>query len=217
MKKIILSCLSMCMLLLLTACGSKFNHTEYIKGLLDNTYLNDSVLLIENVKISEEDATKEYEDKIQTEIDYFLKNIVGIEKDNEISEDTLNELKDVYKEIYSHAKYEVSESEKIDDTTYKLTVTVSPMNIISLCAEEFDAAFNEEFSNWDETNDPEFAQFDQKFTERCIEILKSRISSINYETAQTFEITLKKEDVWTITDNVLSKIDECIIDYSIYN
>lgn len=217
MKKIILSCLSMCMLLLLTACGSKFNHTEYIKGLLDNIYLNDPALLIENVKISEEEATKEYENKIQSETDYFLKNIVGIEKDNAISEDTLNQLKDTYKEIYSHANYEVSEAEEIDDTTYKLTVTVSPMNIISLCAEEFDAAFNEEFSTWDEESDPEFTQFDQRFTERSIEILKSKINSIDYETAQTFEITLKKEDVWTITDNVLSKIDECMIDYSIYN
>ena len=111
MKKKIAAATAMLMALVLTACSGGFDASKYVNGVLKNIYLGDSADYRELVDITEEEAYQEYEQGIEVEADFFLQ-YYGLDS---VSDGVYQQIVDMYKEIYSHSKFEVKEAVKNED------------------------------------------------------------------------------------------------------
>lgn len=143
-KRIVALALSAALALGTSACGgksggvSKFDAKAYVEGLLRETYLGEfDPEYLELVDISEDEARQTYETGISNEVSFFI-NLYEIEYPEE---ELYEELTELYKEIYSHAKFEVTDAVKMDDGSFSVQVTVEPIDIVQLADTDWDIPF----------------------------------------------------------------------------
>ena len=126
MKKSILAMslvLALVLALSLAGCGTAMTDasTVLVQGNLDEIYLGKyDPAFLELVNTTEEQAEANYIQGLETEADYFAYYF-----SIDYMDDTLqDEIVELYKEIYSHSRYEVGEATKVDDSTYGVPVTI---------------------------------------------------------------------------------------------
>src|SRR5699024_8208086 len=97
------------------------------QGNLDGSYLGKhSDELLELVDITADEVEANYVQVLQTEAECFTYYFDIAYPTEELT----SELVELYKEIYSHSRYGVGESTKVDDTTYGVQLTIYPMDIM---------------------------------------------------------------------------------------
>ena len=200
----------------LTACGGGFDPAALLKGNLDVIYLgqcDDSHL--KSVGLTKEEAQEYYEDGILVEADYFA-SYFDCEYDN-LSEATQQRIVDMYKQIYTHSKYEIGDVSK-NGETYLVALTISPIDFISkFVNEDYEAFYADMESRY---NSGEFeAMSDEEFDEAWIiailDTLEPRLDSIGYLEPETISVQIAKDTdgYYTITDKDFSRIDNMIFLY----
>ena len=98
-----------------------------VQGNLDELYLgqyNEDFLQL--VDITEAEAEQNYLDGLDVEAQFFAQYFL-IEN---LTDDIKAEIVDLYKEIYSHSRYEVGEATEVDEDTYGVPVTIYPIDIM---------------------------------------------------------------------------------------
>lgn len=220
MKKLklfsILAVMALCLTGLAACGGGGFDPAALLKGNLDVIYLgtcDDSHL--EAVSLTKEEAQEYYEDGIQVEAEYFA-NYFDCDYDN-LSDTTKQKIVDMYKQIYSHSKYEVGDVSK-NGETYLVSLTVYPIDIMSKYLDEdydnFYAAMEERANNGEfaEMSDEEF---DDAWMTAIIDGVSARLDSIDYLDAQTISVQIAKDadGYYTVAENDFTRIDELIIQY----
>mgnify|MGYP004475200871 CR=1 FL=1 len=200
---------------LLSGCGS-FSATELVKNNLDLIYLNqytDDYLT--RVGLDKEQADQEYEDGLAVEAEYFASTF-SIELDI-CGDEIRQQIIDLYRQIYTHSKYEVGAESRSGDT-YLVQLTVYPIDIFQKVNDEDAEAF---LADMQERADAgEFVnmtddEYEVVWAQAIIDMVSARIDSIGYLDPQTISVQVVKGDdnVYSIDDSDFNRIDSLIISY----
>ena len=200
---------------LLSGCGS-FSATELVKNNLDLIYLNqytDDYLT--RVGLDKEQADQEYEDGLEVEAEYFASTF---DIDLDICGDEIRQqIIDLYRQIYTHSKYEVGAESRSGDT-YLVQLTVYPIDIFQKVNDEDAEAF---LADMQERADAgEFVnmtddEYEVVWAQAIIDMVSARIDSIGYLDPQTISVQVVKgeDNVYVIDDSDFNRIDSLIIAY----
>lgn len=200
---------------LLSGCGS-FSATELVKNNLDLIYLNqytDDYLA--RVGLDKEQADQEYEDGLEVESEYFA-NTFDIDLDI-CGDEIRQQIIDLYRQIYTHSKYEVG-SQSSNGDTYLVQLTVYPIDIFQKVNDEDSEAF---LADMQERADAgEFVnmtddEYEVVWAQAIIDMVSARIDSIGYLDPQTISVQVVKgeDNVYVIDDSDFNRIDSLIISY----
>ncbi len=205
----------------LAGCGLSFNAKGYVKGSLDALYLG--TFDAEYLKITdstEADMLKIYEEGLKYEADYFI-SYFNLASDF-LTDAMYQEIIDLYKTIYSQAKYEVGEVSSTSDG-FTVKVTIYPMDIIQRVydedQDEYMAKWNEGWQDgtYEAMTEEEFEQF---WARSIIDLFSARVNNIGYLEPQTISVQIvpdvsstSSEKIFVISDDDLQRIDELILKY----
>lgn len=188
----------------------------YVKGILDTIYLGQqSKDFLDITKIDTlAELGEEYENGMKAEANYFSYYFTL----SSAAEGFEEELVDMYKDIYQHAKYQVKPSSQVEDVYY-VDVLISPMDIIYKVVEEELTDYIESFKAAAENGDFDDLSkedYDKLYADGLIAMIAERMANIGYyeEQTVTVEVTENSEDgLYYIRGNGLAEIDELIIKY----
>ncbi|MDD6481103.1 MAG: hypothetical protein PUF65_02330 [Lachnospiraceae bacterium] len=198
MKKSI-SLLAVCLLVvgILTGCGTKFDAGKYVQAQLDNSFKNDSSLIVEQ-KIAEADEAKEvYEQGIDTVVDNFFLGVT-------VSDDLKARYKEIFQKMFEKAEYTIKESAKQDDGSYTVTIEYKKMKFFEPALEQLkDKA---EDMNSDDVND---------YFEALADIMEGIINDgVEYGDAKTMDIHVEIQNkVYTINSTDIQTLNNEIFDF----
>ena len=205
----------------LASCGLSFNAKGYVKGSIDSVYLG--TCDAEYLKITdstEADILNIYEEGLKGEADCFM-SYFDIASDF-VTDAMYQEIIDLYKAIYSHAKYEVGEVTSTSDG-FTVKVTIYPMDIIQKIYEEDQADF---MAKWeDDGKDGAYEAmteeaFEQLWARGIIDIVSSRVNNIGYLEPQIISVQVvpdasstSSKKIYVISENDSQRIYELILTY----
>jgi len=217
MKRVICALLCAVMLVCsLTGCLEKFDAKAFVQGNLDVIYLNKITdEHLNSVTNSREDLEAVYQKGIEIEAEYFASYFYF---DLELApEGTFERIVELYKQIYTYAKYEISEAEQAEDD-YLLTVTVYPIDIIVNVIKEDWEAFEADYLAASEQG-TELTPEEQEalWVDGVLSLFEERIPTIGYLEPQTVSITVTKgeDGVYYVSDNDFGRIDTLVIQYKV--
>ncbi len=213
--------LALAIALSLAGCGTAMSDasTMLVQGNLDEIYLGkfdpDFLKLVDS---TEEQAQANYEDGIEVEANYFMQ-FFGIEYP---TDEITAELTELYKEIYSHSRYEVGEAAEVSDNTYGVPLTIYPMDIMQKVSEQMEAAATELQSQYTDeqiylisTDESAYIEYDHAWAEMLLGLLRDNVGSIGYlePVDMVVQVTKGDDNVWTIDDGDFQRIDAEMIYY----
>ena len=190
---------------LLSGCGS-FSAADLVKNNLDLIYLNqytDDYLT--RVGLDKEQADQEYEGGLEVEAEYFA-NTFDIDLDI-CGDEIRQQIIDLYRQIYTHSKYEVGSQSRNGDT-YLVQLTVYPIDIFQKVNDEDSEAFLADLQERDD-------EYEVVWAQAIIDMVSARIDSIGYLDPQTISVQVVKgeDNVYVIDDSDFNRIDSLIIAY----
>lgn len=190
-----------------------------VQGNLDEIYLGKyNSDFLELTDTTEEEAEQNYLDGLAVEAQVFAQ-LCSIDY---LTDELEAEVVDMYKEIYSHSKYELGEVQKIDDDTYGVQLTIYPIDIMQqlidasgAAAEEFNAQYSEEEQALINSDADAYAAYDEAWAHMTIELCRSLIPNIGYMDPVTMlvQVVRDTDGLWVIDDNDFNEIDLNIIYY----
>lgn len=206
--------LSLVLLLsLLSGCGKEeeFDASSYVQLGLDAIYLGKAEPYAEILNESPETILKNYEAGINAEVDTFIQ-FFSIRS---MTDEMRAEVAVFYKELYSHARYEVKDAQKREDGVYAVEVTVSPIRLFPLITEElkvFFDAFNEDTKNgvYDDLTEEEF---ETKYAQGILELSTQYLDKIQYASTETVLLTVSQNQKHSYQLDNFQEIDSKIIQY----
>lgn len=173
----------------------------YVQGTLDKFYLGKfNQEYMDLIDLTEEEAREEYESRLANEVEYFF-YYWSIE---EYSDELAAEVTEMYKEIYSHVKYTVGNTSKLDSGDYAVEVSVEPLNIMDLVTiDDMDAALEE--------SGGDMAIYGPKI----VEMVKAQIPNMETEPAveMIFRLTEDTDGYYVLVEEDLQDFDLYIINY----
>ena len=202
-------------LCLLCACGGGLDPQLLVQGNLDTLYLNNPSQEYLDAISNPEDVSAHYEQGLEVEAQYFA-SYFDIELDS-CAPGTTDQIKDLYRQIYGHSKYEVGESTKSGDT-YLVSVTIYPMDIIQQVMDndadafsaDYEAKFNEGY--FDDMTEEEYETW---WAQAIIDMVSARLDSIGYLEPETVSVQVTQDDdgYYSISENDLQRMDALILQY----
>lgn len=207
----------------LAGCGTMMEDSvqALVQGNLDEIYLgkyNEDFLQL--VDITEAEAEQNYLDGLEVEAQYFA----ALFSIDYMTEELTAEIVDLYKEIYSHSRYEVGETTKVDDDTYGVPVTVYPIDVLQLAMDNLEAAATELQSQYTDEqiqaiiNEDEAAlqAYDADWAQMCIGLVREQLPNLGYLDAEEMVVQVTQDEsdgLWVIADNDFQRIDNLMIYY----
>lgn len=200
---------------LLSGCGS-FSASELVKSNLDLIYLDQySDDYLKKVGLDKEQAEQQYEGGLEMEAEYFA-DLFSIELDT-CGDEVRQQIIDLYRQIYTHSKYEVGTESRSGDT-YLVQLTVYPIDIFQKVADEDTDSFWENMQTRADAG--EFAdmtdeEYEVAWAQAVIDMVAARIDSIDYLDPQTISVQVVKDDdgVYSIDTSDFNRIDSLMIAY----
>lgn len=219
-KRIAAFVLTLVIAVSLTACGGGVTADDakmLVQGNLDELYLGkfdaDYLKLVDS---SEEESQQSYQDGLEVEAEVFA-YYFDIEN---LTDELKAEIVDLYKDIYAQSKYTVGDASKLDESTYAVKVTVSPLDIFVLVNDAFDEAlqpFYDKYASVDISamSDDEYDAYDKEWAEAVINLCKEKLPEMGYleERSLVIQVTLDEDDYWTMSGDDFYNLDEIIIEY----
>lgn len=223
-KKLALTAMALTLLLSLGSCGgktgglTKFDAKTYVDGLLRENYLGETTKeYMELVGINEEEVQETYEAGIASEVNFFL-NMYNIEYPDDALYEELTEL---YKKIYSHAKFTVNDAAVMDDGSFVVTVEVEPIDIVQLVDTDWDKEMADFYEKYpmevqNAMTEAEYQAMDKEYARLVLELYQEKLTVIGNMTSKTLAVEIKKDDegYYGISDEYFASLDELIIDYT---
>ena len=140
--------------------------------------------------------------------------------DQETTDRLTAELVEMYREVYAHSKYTVDSASRMDENTYSVKVTVEPIDIFHLVADDLDnGAMDELNSRYPESfeSEAQYAQYEVEWVERMIELVYENLPDLGYldPTSTLVQVSWDEdENLWGIPDDDFWSLDALIIDYN---
>jgi len=209
--------------LLFTGCdlfGSSFNAADFVKGNIDSIYLGvHGKNFVDMVVDSEADLVAAHEEGLRVEADFFMQ-FFEIEAEY-IPNAMINEIVELFREIYTHSKYEVGNAVKSGDT-YLVSITIHPIDIIqNILENDFEPFLEDWYEMGDRGEFEEMSpeEFESKWARGIIDMIRGRMRSIGHLDPVTISVqvvlsTANRQNSYTIDEADFSRIDAYIIAYS---
>lgn len=201
----------------LSGCGTVMSEsvTALVQGNLDELYLgqyNEDFLAL--TETSEAEAEQNYLDGIDVEAGYFL-DYFAVEYP---TDELRAELAGLYREIYSHSKYEVGEATKIDGETYGVPVTIYPIDVMQQVSDAADAAIAELNARWPDealSSEEAYMQYDAEWAAMFVSLCRDALANPGYMDPQEIIVQVSKgsDGRWMISDDDFQRIDLAVIYY----
>ena len=219
MKKAALGLMACIMLFSLAGCSSSFDASKHVKGNLDAIYLGIfDEEYVDSIVDTLEECQASYEEGLSYEAQFFMQ--YSDMDETLLSDETKQEIVDLYRDIYSHSKYDVGDATE-SNGTYLVSVTIHPMDIIQKFLEEDNEAL---MTTWEERGAAgEFeemsdAEFEEAWARLIIDAVKARLDNIGYLDPETISVQVVKEEgddgeYYIISDSDFQRIDEVMIAY----
>jgi len=231
MKQTILTLLIIsCMLF--TACGVINNEeavVTLVEGNINELYLG--VYDDEYLKMVDSTAKESkmlYQDGLEIEAEYFAYYWGIIEPDygdsyTDLTPDLRRSIVELYKEIYSHTKYEILSVAVQNDGSYAVKISVDPINIMELALEVYESdnyePLNEfwtksESLDFETITEEEYLAYLNEYGEIIIQLVKDQLPSIGYTEQKTQTLQVEcVDDLWGINEDDWAVFDEYVIYY----
>lgn len=221
-RKLTALLLALVLTLALTACGQEepqanFDAKVYVEGLLRGTYMGEfSQEYLDLVGLTEAEGQNVYERSIYLEAQVFayLYNI-------EYPEDLYEEIMDLYREVYSYAKFEVVSAVREEDGSYSVQVDIEPIDIVQRVEKRLDkvlAAFSTKYSTeaLNTMTDEDYRAYDAEWARLIIDAYKKALPETGNLEKRSVTVKLEKDEdgYYSISDEEFKKLGEYIIDYS---
>lgn len=172
----------------LTGCfGESFDASRYVKGCLDAATKGKFEDYIATTNQTEEQAKKEYEDKLDSD----LKSIAGTVN---LDEKQQEEWRNLFKDIYSKYKYEVGEATKGEDMTFTVPVKVSRLQIFNAALEEAQKKSEDDMEKLLKKNKnktPSNDEIMQIYFDNMKTVLQEKLENPDYAAEETVNVTIK--------------------------
>lgn len=225
-KKLTALALSVALALGLCACSggereslSPFDAKVYIDGLLRETYLGEYLPeYLELVGITESEAEYTYQTSLNTEVSNCL-HYYDIGYPTDELREALGEL---YREIYSHAKFEVTSAVKQEDGSYAVKVSVEPVDTIHLAGDKREKALAEFYEKYpadvqNAMTGEERKAMDKEHAAIVLEVLQDVVEDTGNLPAEEILVQITRDGggVYSLPAAEFQKIDDRIIDYPV--
>lgn len=162
-------------------------------------------------------------DGLEGEANYFA-GVFGIDF---MEGDVLDEAVDLYRQVYARSRFMVDPAAKIDDATYGVKVTVEPIDVFHLVADELTSdtpasslvqAFDAAYSDLDVNamTDEEYHAYDAAWARMIIGLTLEKLPESGYLEAESkvVQVVRDEEDLWSIPQSDYDDLDWLIIDYN---
>ena len=223
-KRVFAAALIAALALGLTSCADPMeeNVSLYIQGELDATYLGKvDPAYVEVVEdLTEEEAQEKYANNLAAEAEFLLA-FLGVEMPTEAVSQRAAELAG---EIYTHARYTVSEAERLKNGDITAEVTVSPIEVLYLVTQETSdavlAAVIEESGLSEEElmflSEEDYQALDEQYAMGMLDALEEQLPNLTYGKDQTIllQMTQDGDGYYALETNGLQMLDTVMIDYS---
>ena len=202
----------------LAGCGTLMTDSvkTLVQGNMDELYLGKyDEAYLELVDSTAEESEQNYLGGLEYEAEYFAQ-YVNVEN---LTDEIKAEIVELYKEIYSHSKYEVGEASKVDETTYGVKVTIYPLDVMQKVLEESDAAIEElnaQFTEEQLATEEGYAEYDAAWARMFIGLCREKLSDAGYLEPEEIVVQVVQDPadgLWTISENDFQRVDSYIIAY----
>lgn len=223
--------LMLCMLFSLTACKSSGveEATTLVQGNIDVIYLGKyDPEYLKLVNSTEETAEQDYLAGLEVEAEYFSYYWGIVDSDlgetyEDLDESFRAELVELYREIYSHSKYEVQEAVKQSDTSYAVKVLIDPIDImdqaVTLYENDEYEPLNEFRAKYADTDfslmsDEEYMDYTHEYGEIIVQLVRDQLPNLGYmeQKSQTIQVE-SVNGVQSINDDDWGIFDSYVIYY----
>ena len=217
--------LALALALPLTACSfgglTEKDAMCYIQGTMDENYLGKAdPEFLELIDISEEDVDQIYADSLTTEAQFFLDSFVESELPQDEEERLLEELSKMYRQIYAQSRYTVESASKMDERTFSVKVTVEPIDIFPLVADDLSNGAADDLNSRypDQMTDEEYLAYEVEWVELFMDLTEENLPRLGYLEPSTIlvQVALGDDDYWGIPDDDFWALDALVIDYNLY-
>lgn len=183
----------------------EFNASLYLKALLDNSYKNDSTLLVLTGIATTEEAAEVYKQGIDTELE-------GME--TMLSAEEMEEYRKLFADLFAGVKYTVGEAEKQADGSYVVTITYEPMNVFEPAMVAYIGAV---YAYIDILMDAQELPSDDEMMEWLAMALKNcleeSLKSATYGEPQVTTVKISLDDNgWTPSEDDVMHLEEVLFD-----
>lgn len=214
MKRFTVLLLTAFMIFSLTGCSlfgnGKKTYANYVQSLLDVNYKADYTEYQKITGASEEDAQKVYDDGLDYLADALMTAYGVTDVDGS---DIKSQFRDLAKEIYSHAKYEITDVSKTDGV-YTVTVTIYPIDILQITYDDvvtYIEDMNQKVTAGD-YNDYELDAYETEYAQGIIDILNTALPNIGNGEGTTVTVTiLDNDEYYYISDDDFLALDKAIL------
>lgn len=197
-RKLVLLVACTLMIGVLAGCGAKFDASKYVQAQMDNSYKNDSSLVVELKYATEEEAQKVYEDEIDTLGDNFF---LGVS----VSDDVKSRYAEIFKDMLGKAKYTVNESEKQSDGSYTVAVEYQQLKL-------FQPTMDKLTENADKIDVSDLDGYFNMMADYMEEILAG---DIEYGEAQKMDVHIEiVNKTYTLNNTDLQTLNNGLFDFS---
>lgn len=195
----------------LAAC-EKFDAGNYVKAILDNSYYNDAAGIVEQGKLTAEEAAERYNQGIDSQMDAIFAKVI-------VSDELTEEYRDFFEDLYSNAKYTVGEVVETDDKTFEVTVTYEKMNLFADVMITYEAKLAEMVDSWNEdalagedvpSDEAKNEQFFAMLKDCMVEELQEATFEEPVETIIKVELI---DNVWTANQEDLMDLEFSLFDF----
>ena len=197
--------------------NTEFDAAVYVAGCIDSAYKNENsedYLNQLSQKPSAEELNQIYEDGMDTVTENFVSALEIVDPTDE----QIEKIKNLYKEIYKNIKYEIGEATLSQSGNYLVSVTIYPIDIFqNTLFGEPGTLFAEEYRERGESG--EFDQMSEAeceaiWTEGVISCLADGMDQLGYCDPVTISVQINvKDGLYAIEENDWVRIDELMIQY----
>ena len=129
----------------------------------------------------------------------------------------------MYAEIYAHAWFEVVSAAEQDDGSFSVKVNVEPIDIVRLVdadwAETVQPFYDEyPYEVQSAMEEEAYRAMDAQWARLVVDLYQEKLSETGNLAAQTVTVQLERDrdGNYAITSEDLGRLDEAVIDYSVY-
>ena len=166
--------------------AEEFNASLYLMALLDNSYKNDSTILVLTDIATAEEAAEIYEHGLDTEV-------AGME--SMLSAEGKEEYRKLFADLLAGVKYTVGEAEKQADGSYVVTVYYEQMNVFKPAMEAYISAVYEYIDTLvagrELPSDEEMTEWLAMALKACLE---ESLKNVTYGETQATTVKISLED-----------------------
>jgi hypothetical protein len=197
---------SACSLSDITKYFSDFDARAYTESFLDLIAKNDYADYAEITDSTEDEAEQVYESLLDNSVNSLLSTIT-------VSDDTKQQIREMFKSIYSKWSYEVGEATKNSDKSFTVPVTVHQLVAFKGALAETTSRFQKRVDNSESLSDDSYYDL---YYQTFIEIVNETVSKAEYSTDTTVSVkispTSSDSNVYEISSDSSSELFRAAMD-----